>query len=256
MRAQGRNVYHKSRFSTRQFFLLSFRWLSVSTSLISKLILSPAPCWLVWCPSPFASSHSALTFADGLIHLGFCTPLHSSILRLRLLLPVEVEGEERTGGAEGNKSEERDWNSHQMTKQAAMLLLPDLISQEEWKKRKILGKDLAYFRFQELDALYVLFHSYSPFLLFLCSFSLSLSHTWLSKLDILKSPVRMCLRGIKDLLQGHRVLTVKLALLGRTCSSRTYILSPALSSLPSYYSLMGLPPVFIFLPCFEKKMLY
>lgn len=69
--------------------------------------LSPAPCWLVWCPSPFASSHSALTFADGLIHLGFYTSLHSSILRLRLLLPVEVEGEERTGGAEGNKSEER-----------------------------------------------------------------------------------------------------------------------------------------------------
>lgn len=88
----------------------------------------------------------------------------------------------------------------------------------------------------------------------------------LSKWHILKSLVRMCLRGIKDLLQNHRVLRVQLDPLGRTFSSRTQVLSPTPLTLdPSFLLPFNGPPVFavthgvpmstlIFLLCIERKM--
>ena len=92
----------------------------------------------------------------------------------------------------------------QMRKQAAIFLPPDFTGRMKAKKKN-LGKDLAHFKFQKLWWMFfcfVLFHIHLSYYSFVHSLFLSLTHD-LAKLDILKSLVRICLRGIKDLFQGH-----------------------------------------------------
>ena len=75
----------------------------------------------------------------------------------------------------------------QMRKQAAIFLPPDFTGRMKAKKKKS-GKGPSTFQVPEtvVDVFLFCFVSYSPILLFLCSFSLSLSDTWLSKIRYFK----------------------------------------------------------------------
>ena len=91
----------------------------------------------------------------------------------------------------------------QMRKQAAIFLPPDFTGRMKAKKKKKKsgkGPSSLWWMF----FCFVLFHIHLSYYSFVHSCFLSLTHD-LAKLDILKSLVRICLRGIKDLFQGHWV---------------------------------------------------
>ena len=94
----------------------------------------------------------------------------------------------------------------QMRKQATILLLPDFTGRMKAKKKKKIWERTSHISSSRNCAgcfiCFVLFHIHLSYYSFVHSLPLSLTHD-LAKLDILKSLLRMCLRGIKDLFQGH-----------------------------------------------------